>query len=136
MSGAFIRIGTNTTLVGTGLTFVGGRALHGGCISIYGFSEAYFENTTFESCSALTGGAIYAVDFNSLVVKKCSFKNNIVFKGYGQNIRATNAEVNLTLVDSSFQSYHNSIFFVGGSYLYSESCTFTSEALRVESAPY
>lgn len=136
INGAFLSIGRNVSFYGKDLTLYGGRAQYGGCVSIQGSSEAYFENSTFTSCAATVGGAIFGVNFNSLVVTGCSFQSNVVFKGYGQNILASNVKKNLTLINSNFTSYHNSIFFRDGLYLYGENLNFDSEPLRVSQIPY
>lgn len=68
VNGDWVSLGTNSTMWIYNSTFNKGRGVYGGCINIQGTSQSMIFNTTFISCSALLGGGIYAVNFDSLVV--------------------------------------------------------------------
>ena len=136
MNGAFLSIGRNSTLYINDTLFSGGRGVYGGCISIQGTSQAQIGNSSFTSCVSLLGGAIYAVNFDSLVIENCKFSENVAFRGYGQNIYSQNSKLNLTLRNNQFFSYHNSVFLRDGRLLVMENNVFKSEKLRVATIPY
>jgi hypothetical protein len=62
--GGYFLIGPNSTLVSKGNLYMNSRSNIGGCIAIQGFADASFEGDSFTKCSALTGGAISATDFD------------------------------------------------------------------------
>lgn len=61
----------------------------------------------------MQGGAIYAVGFVSLNLKTSIFENNIAYQGYGQNIYADGVMNSMSISNSNFTSYHNSLYFKG-----------------------
>ena len=59
------------------------------------------------------GGAIYAEGHRFLEIDSSTFKNNIAYQGYGQNVYSLNANEQLLIENSEFSSYHNSIYSTG-----------------------
>ena len=45
---------------------------------------------SFELCAAMFGGAIYAEGHKSLEIDGSTFKKNIAYQGYGQNVYSSN----------------------------------------------
>ena len=75
------------------------------------------DQSSFKSCVANLGGAIYASNIDNLVITNSSFESNIAFRGYSQNIFSYTVKQNITLYGSSFTSYHNSIYINDAVYL-------------------
>ena len=87
-------------------------------------------------CTANLGGAIYAANYDSLAIYNCTFANNLVFNGFGQNIISYNSKVNLTIVSSTFTSYHNSIYYSDGKYLSVQDISMTNQSNLISQVPY
>lgn len=124
LNGGFLSIGPNSTVLVSKSLFSGARSATGGCIAIQGPSALSVSLSKFASCAANLGGAIYGSNFKSLVISNSTFYRNIAYMGYSQNIYCTGVKVNLTLIESNFFSYHNSIYINQASLLAFKGNTF------------
>ena len=61
----------------------------------------------------MLGGAIYADNIESVKIRNSTFHENLAYMGYGQNIYITGARGSLDVEDTTFTSYHNSLYFSG-----------------------
>lgn len=113
ISGAFLQVQEWSKVLVRHTSFTGGRGIYGGCILMQGYSRLLIEDSVFDTCTAQYGGAIYANSHRSLHILRSSFERNFAFIGYGQNIYSEHAVEQLRIEDSTFESFHNSIFTSG-----------------------
>ena len=72
-----------------------------------GQSKVYFKRDNFRGCSAESGGAIYAEDVDTLIIKDSTFKRNHILVGPGESIVAIRVHDVIEITNTTFHGHMN-----------------------------